>query len=506
MPSRYPEFDPSTLTDYPVETRPSKVSLPQLAEPCDPSLSVADFLDTLPDALAARDLREVARRVADARRRDKAVIWAMGAHVLKVGLSPILVDLMERGVLTALAVNGAMAVHDTEIAWWGRTSEDVDAALAEGTFGMARETHTLVNGAARIARDEALGFGEALGRALQEAPHADRSLFAQAYRLGVPMTVHVALGTDIVHMHASADGAAIGEATLRDFRILTAAMRGLSGGGVLFNVGSAVLLPEVLLKAMATLSNRGELRGFTGVNMDFTQLYRPLTQVVRRVKALEGEGFALTGHHEIMVPLLASAIRAEMEPPPPVVSPQAAHKLMRRHALSRELAARKARGERIVFTNGVFDLLHMGHVRYLQQARGLGDCLVVGVNTDAGVRRLKGPKRPLVPELERARMLAALAAVDYVTLFEEETPEELLRVLQPDLHVKGGDYRPEDLPEAAIVKAYGGDVRTLPFLPGHSATGLIEEIVKRYGEETTPTGDAETPPPDAGTTSRDEAQ
>ena len=481
MPSRYPEYDLAQLQTYSVAGRTSKVAVEQLASPPDPAASAADFLRSLPDTLAARDLHEVARRAAAARKSNRAVVWAMGGHVLKVGLNPVLIDLMERGVLTAIAVNGSVAIHDSEIALWGQTSEDVDRALAEGSFGMAEETHSFVNGAAKTAQAEGLGFGEALGRALQSAPYASRSLFAQAYRLGVPITVHVALGTDIVHMHGTADGAAIGEATLRDFRILTAAMEELSEGGVLFNVGSAVLLPEVLLKAMAVLTNGGKLRNFTGVNMDFVQLYRPTTQVVRRVRTLGGEGFALTGHHEIMVPLLAAAILAEMEPVEPSAPPQAAHKLMRRMALSRELEARRARGERIIFTNGVFDLMHLGHIRYLQQARGLGDCLVVGVNADESVRRLKGPNRPLLPEIERAKTLAALAAVDYVTIFEEDTPESLIRLLHPEIHVKGGDYRPEDLPEAAAVREYGGEVRVLSFLPGRSTTKLIEEIVKRYG-------------------------
>jgi rfaE bifunctional protein nucleotidyltransferase chain/domain len=510
MPSRYPEYDVSQLHTYSVEERPSKVALAQLAQAPDPSAPFFRFLDGLPDILAARGLREVARRVAEARRNDRAVVWAMGAHVIKVGLAPVLVDLMERGILTALAVNGAVAVHDSEIALWGQTSEDVDAALADGTFGMAKETHAFVNGCAKAAQKEGLGYGEALGRALQDAPYADRSLFAQAYRLGSPMTVHVALGTDIVHMHPTADGAAIGEATLRDFRILTAAMEGLSEGGVLFNVGSAVLLPEVLLKAMAILSNGDALRNFSGVNMDFVQLYRPTTQIVRRVRSLGGEGFALTGHHEIMVPLLAAAISAEwrgrsaeddegnkrraeesesspLHPftPSPLhdPSPRSSQKILRRMQLRRELDARRARGERIVFTNGVFDLMHMGHVRYLQQARGLGDCLVVGVNADETVRRLKGPKRPLLPEMERARLLAALAAVDYVTIFEEDTPEALIRALQPDVHVKGGDYKPDELPEAAAVREYGGEVRILPFLPGRSTSKIIEEVVKRYGSD-----------------------
>ena len=480
------------------------MALAGLGRPAGPDETVRDWLGALPDLLAARDLLEVARRVAAARRNDRAVVWAMGAHVIKVGLTPVLVDLMERGIVTAVAVNGASAVHDSEIALWGRTSEDVDRALADGSFGMAAETAEVVNGAALTAREEGLGFGEALGRALRNAPHADQSLFASADRLGIPVTVHVALGTDIVHMHPGADGAAIGEASLRDFRVLTAAMAGLSDGGVLFNVGSAVLLPEVLLKAMAILANGGKLRAFTGVNLDFVQLYRPTAQVVRRVGALGGEGFALTGHHEIMIPLLATAIRAEQEPPvregstlppdetpefradqeippPPPAGPAAAHKLMRRMALGRVLDARRARGERIVFTNGVFDLLHMGHIRYLQQARGLGECLVVGVNADASVQRLKGPLRPLLPEMERARALAALAAVDYVTIFEEETPEALIRLLKPDVHVKGGDYKPEDLPEAAAVKEYGGEVKILSYLPGRSTTKLIEDIVRRYG-------------------------
>jgi hypothetical protein len=309
--SRYPEYDPHTLRDQPYAERESKVRLAQLARPPRSGATVAEMLAGLPEVLAGAELRLVVARIAAARRGGRAVVAACGGHVVKCGLGPVLIRLMEEGVLTALALNGAVAIHDAELALFGATSEDVLRGLQTGTFGVARETAAFYNGAIRRAQQEGLGAGEALGLALREAgaPHARHSLVAEAYRLGVPVTVHIALGTDIVHMHPGADGAALGEASLRDFRILTAAMRGLAPGGVLLNIGSAVVLPEVLLKAIALLRNESlSFTGFLGVNLDFLQQYRSNQQVVSRVRALGGEGVALTGHHEIMLPLLAHAV------------------------------------------------------------------------------------------------------------------------------------------------------------------------------------------------------
>jgi hypothetical protein len=313
MASRYREIDPSALRTYSITERPHKVSLEAFATKPQGSGTFREFVGSLPHILAGSDLRAVVSAVAAARRSGRAVVWCMGAHVIKCGLAPVVVGLMERGVVTAVAMNGAGAIHDAEAALFGATSEDVESALAEGTFGMARETADLLNGCAQSAREGALGFGEALGYNLVEAPNASASILASGHRLEIPITVHVALGTDIVHMHPSADGAAIGDASLRDFRILTAAMEQLTEGGVLFNVGSAVLLPEVVLKVMAILSNLGRLRGFTGVNIDFIQQYRPTQQIVRRVRQLGGRGYAITGHHEVLVPLLAWWVLHELE-------------------------------------------------------------------------------------------------------------------------------------------------------------------------------------------------
>ena len=298
----------------PIAQRPSKVRVTQLASPARSGATFQEFISSLPDIFAGRDLRTIAARIVEARRRQRAVVVSCGGHVVKCGLAPVLISLMEEGLITALVVNGALAIHDAELALFGATSEDVVRGLQTGSFGMATETAGFYNAAIARARDEGLGAGEALGHALleQDAPHQAQSLLAAGYRLNIPVTVHIAIGTDIVHMHPGADGAALGETSLRDFRILTAAMRNLSGGGVLLNLGSAVVLPEVLLKAIALLRNETtDFSRFLGVNFDFIQQYRSNQQVVTRVQAIGGEGIALTGHHEIMIPLLAFAVLEE---------------------------------------------------------------------------------------------------------------------------------------------------------------------------------------------------
>jgi hypothetical protein len=258
-----------------------------------------------------QSFRGVVAAILEARRRGKPVILGMGAHVIKVGLSAIVVDLLERGVVTAVAMNGAGAVHDFELAYAGVTSEDVEAQLAEGDFGMAEETGRVLNEAVAEGVRRGLGFGRALGERLlaMQPPHVGQSIFAACARLRLPCTVHVALGTDIVHMHPSCDGAAVGEGTHRDFRLLAAVVADLDDGGVYLNVGSAVLLPEVFLKALALARNLGyRVQGFVTANLDFIQHYRPTQNVVRRPVARGGQGYALTGHHELLVPLLAAAL------------------------------------------------------------------------------------------------------------------------------------------------------------------------------------------------------
>jgi len=269
---------------------------------------VNGWLDSLPRILAGDSFRAVVAAVAAARANGRAIVWGLGGHVIKCGLAPVLIDLMQRGYATTFAMNGSAAIHDFEIALAGHTSEDVEAVLPDGRFGAAEETGREMNLAIARAGD---GMGDALGKRLQEgAPFASASLLAQAYANGTPVTVHVAIGTDTPHTHPAADGAAIGSATHRDFRLLAACVAELNEGGVYLNVGSAVVLPEVFLKAVSAVRNLGHpLRDFTTVNFDFLQHYRPRVNVVERPHAASGgRGYAITGHHELMIPLLAAAL------------------------------------------------------------------------------------------------------------------------------------------------------------------------------------------------------
>jgi|SRR5579863_1150775 len=309
------ELDFRKVRTYSIRERPSKVSREDVIRPLSATLRVSELIDRLPNILAARDFKEIIAAVVAARRGGRPVIFALGAHVIKVGLGPLLIDLMERGVITSLALNGAGIVHDFELALVGQTSEDVAAELEDGTFGMAEETALFLNGAVSTGAQKGVGIGEAVGRLIAEGdfPYRGSSLLAAGIRLGLPITVHVALGTDIIHMHPSADGEAIGKGGLIDFQRFTQGISGLERG-VYFNIGSAVLLPEVFLKALTVARNLGAtVRDFTVVNMDFIQHYRPLTNVVRRPTQKFGKGYSLTGHHEIMLPLLAAGILAAME-------------------------------------------------------------------------------------------------------------------------------------------------------------------------------------------------
>lgn len=274
--------------------------------------SLSSFLSSLPDVLAVKTLRNLARDIVDARKRGRPVILGMGAHPTKVGLNPVIVDLMRRGTVTALALNGAGVIHDFELALMGRTSEDVEAEIDSGRFGMAEETGRMINEAIVDGVTKEWGIGEAVGRYIlrqrKRFPHWKTSLLATGAQLGIPVTVHVAVGTDIVHMHPSADGAALGAGSLLDFRKLTAVVSNMEGG-VYVNVGSAVLLPEVFLKTVTLSRNLGKaLKHITTADMDFLPHYRPLTNVVKRPTQKGGRGYSLTGHHEIMVPLLAAAV------------------------------------------------------------------------------------------------------------------------------------------------------------------------------------------------------
>ena len=309
-----PPLDPRRIRTVPLAQRASKVDEKLFARPLSPGMTVAGLLDSLPDILAARDLKEVAAAIAAARKAGRPVILGMGAHVIKVGLSPLIIRLMEEKLITGLAMNGAGAVHDFELAFAGQTSEDVGPALDAGMFGMAAETGEFLNRTMARCGSEDIGLGRAVGEAILAAglPHQHLSLFAAAARLDVPVTVHVAIGGDIIHMHPLADGAAIGRGSHRDFLIFAGMVSELEGG-VYINLGSAVVLPEVFLKALALARNLGhQVDRFTTVNMDFIQHYRPGANVVERPTRTGGRGYRLTGHHEIMFPLLMAAVLEEM--------------------------------------------------------------------------------------------------------------------------------------------------------------------------------------------------
>ena len=293
-----------------IKTRKNKVKISDFCAPYTTGASVKQFLTGLPKILKAQDLLASARAIAEAKKNGRQVILAMGDSVIKVGLSPLVIQLMEKGIITALAMQGAGVIHDTEIALIGETSEDVAVTIKDGSFGMAEETGSLLNDAITSGAAQGLGLGEAAGRMLSELapPHKDMSITYNAYRLGIPLTVHVAYGTDIIHMHPRADGAAIGRATEIDFRKFTTVITTLEGG-VILNIGSAVILPEVFLKALSVARNIGyDAKNFTAINMDMIQHYRPLENVVKRPTKTGGQGFALTGHHEIMFPLLCAAV------------------------------------------------------------------------------------------------------------------------------------------------------------------------------------------------------
>jgi hypothetical protein len=316
---------PITLGDiatYPLASRKSKVSLADFAQPASRNLSLARFLDSLPNLLAANDLRALLAGIHAAKLVRKPILWGLGGHVIKTGLGLVLADLMRRGFVTGVAMNGAALVHDFEIALSGGTSEDVDASIDQGQFGMATETGFYLNQIASTASFSGIGYGEAVGKFLASqtrrlAPqNAAASVLYNAYQLKIPVTVHLAIGTDIPHMHPAADGASLGAASHQDFRLFCSLVKDMHPGGVYLNWGSAVLLPEVFLKAVSVVRNLGvPLRPITTANFDFIQHYRPLQNVVKRPTAAAGKGraadsrgYAITGHHEILLPLLAAAL------------------------------------------------------------------------------------------------------------------------------------------------------------------------------------------------------
>jgi hypothetical protein len=307
---------------YSLASRKSKVSIRDFAKPSTTNTSLRKFLDALPKILAAEDLRGLLGAIHSARKQRKAILWGIGGHVIKVGLGPILIDLMKRGFVSGIAMNGAALIHDFEIALAGNTSEDVEAGLGEGQFGMAAETGQYINEMAKLSHRIRIGYGEAAGQFLTSGiinvKHADSSVLVAAYKHRIPVTIHLAIGTDIPHMHRAADGAALGAATHLDFRLFCALVEQMHPGGVYLNWGSAVLLPEVFLKAVSVVRNLGvPLRPITTANFDFIQHYRPLQNVVKRPTAPargrsgpESRGYAITGHHELLLPLVAAALAA----------------------------------------------------------------------------------------------------------------------------------------------------------------------------------------------------
>jgi hypothetical protein len=311
--SSFDELDISGVKGISISGRESKVRQEQSGKPAGPEGTVEEFLDGLPKVLGASDLMELATRIADSRANGRPVLWMIGGHVIKCGVTPYLVDLMKRGLITAVAMNGAAAIHDFEMTVWGHTSEDVERALSRGEFGMTEETARLMNGAISGGASKGWGIGESLGRLLGERKEAgdveSEGVVSTAWELRLPITVHVALGTDVIHQHPEVDPEAIGKGTYIDFKVLAAYVSGL-GGGVVINAGSAVIMPEVFIKAFSIARNLGHDVGeLTAANMDFIQHYRPTVNVLRRPVSPDGKSYALTGHHEIMIPLLAGAVR-----------------------------------------------------------------------------------------------------------------------------------------------------------------------------------------------------
>ena len=306
----YQPLDFSGLNTYSIHGRYSKVTVDNFAKPLAPGSTLKEFIASLPEQLLGLDFPELVGRLAASHKNARPIVVGMGAHVIKVGLNPILIDLMERGIISAIALNGAGIVHDTEIAMVGRTSEEVGDVLGSGAFGAAKETGEVVNAGINQAAEKGLGLGEGLGEYLlaQNFPYNNMSLLATAKRLGIPLTVHVAMGTDIVHIHPSANGAAIGQTSHQDFRLFCALVADLEGGAYL-NFGSAVLLPEVFLKALTVARNLGHVvNNFTTANFDFIRHYRTMTNVVNRPTMGGGKGYNIIGHHELLIPLLAATL------------------------------------------------------------------------------------------------------------------------------------------------------------------------------------------------------
>lgn len=323
MDSRYPikPLDFDGISTYPLESRKSKVHAGMFGKPMDGSENVLGFISKLPHILAADNLRTLIRAILYARASSKPILWGLGGHVIKVGLGPTIIDLMQHGFVTGIAMNGSAAIHDFEVALGGATSEEVEEQIGEGRFGMARETSEYMNAAIEGAAANGIGMGEGLANFISSGPekgisfdHRSMSILAEAHHRSIPVTIHVAVGTDIIHTHPTASGKALGQATYHDFRLFCSMAKELDGGGVYLNVGSAVVLPEVFLKAVSVVRNLGHhLEEFTTANLDFIQHYRPTQNVLKRPTQNSGQAVALTGHHEIMIPLIAAALKGSLD-------------------------------------------------------------------------------------------------------------------------------------------------------------------------------------------------
>jgi hypothetical protein len=306
-------LSPQGLKTYSLLSRNSKINIKKFAQAFAPDETFAHFMNSLPDVLAGRDFKEFISFMIEARNKKKAIIFALGAHVIKVGLNPVIIDLMKEGWINALALNGAGIIHDFEIAFAGHTSEDVDSQLEGGQFGMAKETGEILNEAINSCEKEELGLGESVGRIIANSrfPHKALSILGVAYDLNIPVTIHVAIGTDVIHFHPKVKGEALGKASLRDFFLFCSLLEKLEGGGVFINLGSAVILPEVFLKAVSFIRNKGmKIERFSTAVFDFIHHYRPYQNVIKRPLKDKGRGFYFIGHHEIMVPLLAASLKS----------------------------------------------------------------------------------------------------------------------------------------------------------------------------------------------------
>ena len=311
----FPPLDWSRIKTFPLRERPNRVRAEEFVRPWSKGGSLKTFLNTLPDILAARDLCALAAAMVGAVRRKRPVLLCMGAHLVKCGLSPVVVDLMRRGVVSCVAMNGAGAIHDFETALIGQTSEDVQHGLDDGSFGMADETGRLMNTAIKNGLSQGIGCGRALGETIVKGnfPNRDVSILNAGVTAKVPVTVHIAIGTDIIHQHPACDGAALGEASYLDFQRFAAAVAALGDGGVVLNIGSAVVLPEVFLKALTVARNLGhKVENFTTATLDMIRHYRPTENIVRRPVHKGGQGYYLLGHHELMLPLLAASVIEEL--------------------------------------------------------------------------------------------------------------------------------------------------------------------------------------------------